>query len=221
VTADDEEEDLVLSGGSDPSPVASSDLSLEDDELVLDDGDVDVTLSGDSGLNLTSPSDSGISLESLDDEELDMGDALVELEGDAGLAGAEREDAFDLTPNEELAADDDESSSQVIALDPDQFVGDFEEDAAAVADADALVEEEGVDFGEEGVAAGVAAPVTVARAADDGMDMTGGNIVALSTLSLLMLLCGIIMVDVVRNIWSWSGQGFSDTLVSALAGLLN
>jgi hypothetical protein len=224
VTDEDVSDDIVLSSDSDASPIASE-QDEDDDALVLDDGD-DVMLSGDSGVNLASPSDSGISLEGLEDEDLQLDDELVAFSEDDAEAGSDQraEDAFELTPDEELSGDD-ESSSQVIDLDPDQFEEGFEEgeeDEATVG----LVEEEGPEFAEAdetelmpASAGGVPSGVAATRATDD-MDLSGAHVVALSCLALLMALSGVIMLDIVRNIWSWQGNGFSPVLVQALSGLL-
>jgi hypothetical protein len=129
------------------------------------------------------------------------------------------DDDFRLTP---LGEKDDEgdSSSQVIALDAgmeDLGAGD-----GGILGDDAFAEEEGVvlaeDYGE--------APVTdfgggaYAAAVRAESEYTMWNIIALGCASLLLLLITILMIDIIRNIWSWDANlALNDSLMESILGL--
>ncbi len=168
VTGDSE--DLLVSSGSDglgkSSGLGSSlgddvladalgdddDLVIadDDDDLLIDSAGSDISVAGDSGINLMSPSDSGLSLESepLDlagssISALDLGAELSEEGGSSGsgsgVAGAEgsaidfqSDEEFQLSPSG-VGFEAEESGSQVIEV----------EDSEAIGEA---VEFEGADF---------------------------------------------------------------------------
>ncbi|MAT69323.1 MAG: hypothetical protein CMJ58_07325 [Planctomycetaceae bacterium] len=215
-------------------------LATDEDFVLAESGGSDITLdSGDSGINLVSPADSGLALDdipldvegsailsslSLDDE----GDADISLLGSdispdaggaSGLAELEAEDDFNLTPMASAADDEGDSSSQVIALDADmEGLGAEEElgaDAFAEVDAEA---EMGEDFGEEselGVAA-YGGSVAAKRESEYGI----GSILALGATAMLLMIAGIIMLDMVRNIWGWQeGLTLNSWILDGLLGM--
>ena len=124
----DDDDDLLLAAGDAAEPVrsASDALGPDDDSMVLEDLDESSVLSSsDSGVNLA-PDDSGVNLEGASPSSFDMGSAVID---DSGLMSFEEggsvpfgessiqpTDDFLLTaaPGSEV---DEESSSQVIALD--------------------------------------------------------------------------------------------------------
>jgi excisionase family DNA binding protein len=220
----------------------TSDLELatdEDDDFVLAEaGGSDITLdSADSGINLIDPSDSGLAL---DDIPLEMGgsaileslslgsdkaDADISLVGDAPAAPVkpraklQTDDDFRLTPLGDREEDGD-SSSQVIALDAgmeDLGAGD-----AGILGEDVFAEEpEGVvlteDYeGEPGAEFGAyagAAPRTES-------EYSVMNILGLGSCMVLLLLGVIVMMDMIRNIWSWDQNlALNDSLLDSLLGL--
>ena len=178
----------------------------DDDELVLGGSGSDVTLgTGDSGIGLSSPSDSGLNLE----EPLELGgskvemmelgeDDVVSLEEDADLESATQlkaDDEFLLTPS--AGADDSsDSGSQVIALEGD------EEFAPIGMGGGMLVE----DAGMGGLAAMGAmqpgAQVIYAPAVPE-MPYSIWNVLALFMCILFLLVTGMFMYDLLRNMWSW------------------
>ena len=226
---------LKLSGDDDAS------IDLDDEDLVLGSGvGSDVTLGGgDSGINLTNPADSGLSLEDeslnlSDDDSLDLDDDdMLTLDGDDlgsdEPADLQTDDDFLLTPVEDAADDESDSGSQVIALDSEEF----DDSAATMLNAeeadlgDALVED--VDGGgfEEAAVAAAAAPVAasaLAAAPAEEADFSIWNILSLACLLVLMCLAGVMMMDVIKNIWSWDnagGGGISSAIMDPLANLLN
>ena len=235
-------EDLAAVGtGLEEEGEGELDLAGGEDLILSDAGGSDITLdSGDSGINLISPSDSGLAL---DDIPLDVvGSAILSslsLEGsdpeisllgsDAGLAagsgaGLQTDDDFQLTPLSEGGLDDGDSSSQVIALDAD--LGGFDAGAGLLEDGFPAEADEGVvlsaDFGEApagelGMAAYAGAvALPVGPEAQYGL----GSILLLSACVLLLGLGGLMMLDMVRNIWSWNeNYTINSTLLDALLGM--
>lgn len=226
--------DNIIKGDSDPAigsgvlGASASDLELGDDSDLVLGGGSDLALGTDSGINLMSPSDSGISLE---DEPLDLAasgisglDLAVEGSdvGKGSGTGVKKDEEFQLSPSGVIEADQD-SGSQVIELDDSSEFGD-----AAVA----LPADDG-GFGEHGF--GDAADAGLAGAAGFGaatgaaamhygtpeVPYTTLQVVVLLGLLLLMCMSGILMTDVVRNMWAWSGtseltSGFTSMILSAI-----
>jgi excisionase family DNA binding protein len=226
---------LVDSGIGGPSPSGSggSEIRLaedEDDDLVLSESGSDVTLApGDSGINLISPSDSGLALDDLDLDlagssasKLELDEAgeeqvVLEEEPPRRTKSAAKDDDFLLTPLGEAGEDD--SSSQVIELDSEAelhestaIITDRPEETAILEPVEE--EEEGV-FAERGAAVPLGmAPVGVPAQA---IEFSGANVAFLILCLVVLALCGIMMLDLLRQIWSWD-QPFSinSTLIEAL-----
>jgi excisionase family DNA binding protein len=209
-------------------------LGEDDDVLGLGSSgvgiDSDVTRSvSDSGISLIDPSDSGLSLERNDLqlagsklESLDLGgDDLITLdEPDLSEAPTQlkADDDFLLTPAEE-ATTEESSGSQVIALDSEL---DFDESSATMVGGGlgvtALEEEEepsisGMSSGDLGPSLGSLPPTTALAPAPAMAAMTAGsdmnfalwNILLLVPLLVCLILCGIMLFDLMRNMWSWNG----------------
>ena len=220
---------------------SASEVDLSSEAEVLDDDDLvlggatgsgsgsDITIAGDSGISLIDPNDSGLSLEkpvdlSADSESLELGeDDMLTLpeESDAGLEELPGDDEFLLTPMEDAGDEDDESGSQVIALDTEEgdeaatMVGEPAGMAAMLDEEPSMEEPLAVALGEVPDMAAVGA----------GPSMTAGPVVTGRTDALLpetpygtlwttMLtlcfgclgLCGILSYDIMRNMWSWSAE---------------
>lgn len=177
-----------------------------DDDFVLGDGS-DLTLSSaDSGINLA-PADSGMSL---DDAALDLtGSSIasgIDFGEASGLVSDEPAADFELTPMaEEPAGDDEDDSSQVIALDA------FEEQEEAE---DLL----GADPVAMPAAGGFGQPAMAPRAE---VQFTGWNVVFLTLCLILLSLCGMMALDVVRSMWSWNEPySVNSSLIDSLSGFL-
>ena len=181
----------------------------------------------DSGLSLEEPLEIvGSSAESLELGEDDM----LALAGSKKGPGSsvKGDDDFLLTPMEEAGdADESESGSQVIALDTE---GDDASTMIASApihtmgtmlDEDLAASSPSMDFG-AGAALGAAAlgagtlttptgglaeSAAAAPAASFSLEMpyTPLQITGLVVCTLVLMLCGMMMYDMVRNIWSWNG----------------
>jgi len=206
------------------SAVDLSGEDLADDDMVLGGGSgagSDIAIGGDSGISLVDPADSGFAL----DEPLDLAggtDVSLELHEDDDLlisedtgssAELQTDDDFLLTPLEEVGDEDSESGSQVIALDTDAFG----EEAGASGGAMAAML--GEDLGGEaglgmepggsplGAPAGMAEGPQFAQTAATMPEApySALNIVSLVICALVLLLCGIMVFDLIRNMWSWDG----------------
>jgi hypothetical protein len=216
-----------------PAPVASDsavDLSgkkLDDDDLVLGGSGTgsDISIGGDSGISLVDPADSGLSLESplnlsSGEESLELGeDDLLGMASDVGgVSGLKGEDDFQLTPMDDLSdGDDSESGSQVIALDTE---GEGDEAATMVASGTPVAAMLDEDLGAEPTLA--AMPLTAATtdlglaSPEDALAMGGygaaalpeapysiWNIVGLVFVAMLLILVGMMMYELLRNMWGF------------------
>jgi excisionase family DNA binding protein len=184
----------------------------------------DVTLgAGDSGINLK-PSDSGLNLE---EEPLDLGsgsaieslelpedDEVISLSEEAvdqdEATQLKADDQFMLSPSDNLQEDESDSGSQVIALEDSAA---FDENAATL-----LKQEQPVMLGEEAFGSPVAMPEqpmagTMAPAYGAApiyvppveAPYSIWNVLGLMVTAALLALCGMLMVDVMMNMWSWNG----------------
>ncbi len=233
----------VLEVESDSNSDSGIDLAGDSDLILADSGGSDLTLdSGDSGINLISPGDSGLAL---DDIPLEMGGSAIlsslSLEGsapeislvadslsaDAGsgdepIAELQTDDDFQLTPLSEGALEEGDSSSQVIAL--DGGIEDFS-DGAAVLEEDDFAEEDGdvvlsEDFAEAPAGELEMGYAPAAALASAGTPYTVLNILGLGSSALLLVLGGTMMLDMVRNIWSWDETySLNSALMEAILGL--
>lgn len=235
------DDELIL----DDDSVSSLDIDGDDDVNLLDS---DITLNAsDSGINLGSPSDSGISLENTPAElggsgieALELGEAdFIELDDDDDLdleggTDLKADDDFLLTSADGGVSDDSESGSQVIALDEaDEFdeVGDTMLGDADMLDADSLdaddlgAAEADLDFDGAAVAtagavaAGGAAAATIAAPID--AEYSIWNVVGLGTCLFFLTLAGVMMFDILRNMWSWNQEyALNSSIMDAIINLL-
>jgi hypothetical protein len=212
-----------------PIPFADDKPSsvLDDDELVLSGRDSDITgkKAGDSGIALSEAVDYGLDLDqplsadSSADEPLELGqDDMLSIADDSDsqvVTDMKPDSDFLLTPLEEVSdADSEDSGSQVIALD---------EDSGALAESSASF---GVGLDQMLQAEGQAPSLTLdplmsgsgpapgmmmgqpmqamgAMAGIPGTRFGVGSVVALTFCTLLLAVCGIMMFDLIRNMWSW------------------
>ncbi|MEX2176157.1 MAG: helix-turn-helix domain-containing protein [Pirellulaceae bacterium] len=223
----DEEGDMEL--GSD---------SALDDELRLDKTaggtgsgkGSDVTLgSGDSGINLA-PTDSGLSL---DEEPLELGgssveslelpeddDEVISLENEADPDQATQlkaDNEFLLSPGDNQAEDESDSGSQVIALEDSEA---FDQEAATMLRADAggplaadvFQPAPGAEMG-MGPGMGAGQPVYVQVPVQEA-PYSIWNVISLSLIVLMLALSGMLMVDVMLNMWTFGGSGGASTAIA-------
>jgi hypothetical protein len=210
------------------------DLGLDDDELVLGSGTGSDVTSGpaDSGINLANPSDSGLSLEdplelaagsSVDSLELGEDEAL-ELDESFAAHAAQADDDFMLTPVEEGMDEESDSGSQVIALDSEEFdesaVGMLHDEDAPVLEAETaeFIDEE---VGPRGAALGPTTAGVAVGAVEEEGTYTVWNVLSLFSIVFLLGFTGILMLDLINNIWSWGGNySFNSTIMDAILGMM-
>jgi excisionase family DNA binding protein len=235
-------------------------IADDDDDLVISSAGSDISVAGDSGINLMSPSDSGLSLESepLDlagssISALDLGAELSEGSGSGSGSGKgsgalvdfQADEEFQLSPSGVGLDADIDSGSQVIEIeDSSEAVGEAVDfDDAAVAEADPLG---GDVFGDS---AGFAEGGFDGAAGDDGFGADDGEAIALDdsdvrplgvgaaaayevpfsmlqcvalmSILLMMGIGGMLMTDLVRNMWTYNDISAPvSTLTDSLIGLI-
>ncbi|MBN1589834.1 MAG: helix-turn-helix domain-containing protein [Pirellulales bacterium] len=229
-----------LGGVSDLSGVSELDLAgsgLDDDDLVLGASGTgsgsDLTIGGDSGISLLDPTDSGLSLEepldliSGSQESLTLGedevlalDKRADTEAPTELAG---DSDFLLTPMDELTDGEEESSSQVIALDEEGDSGELAEVTPMldgdvgepVAQAMSFAEPMPLEVAASKAAAapaGIMPDYSVAQPEAAGVSASGLseapysalNIAGLVFCTVVLFIVGMMMYDLMRNMWSWN-----------------
>jgi hypothetical protein len=230
------------------SAIDLSGKGLEDDDLVLGGSGVgsDVSIGGDSGISLVDPADTGISLErpldlagaSAESLELSEGDLLSAADAGGASGGLKTDDDFLLTPMEETAdSDDSESGSQVIALDTEgddqagMMGGASGATMAAMLDED-LTSQPSLDMGLGAPMAGApllgpqpgglaeSVPTVQPSAGLPEAQYSRLQIAGLAVCTLFLLICGMMMYDHLRNMWSWDGPyAVNSWLMDTIVGL--
>jgi hypothetical protein len=223
-------------------------IADDDDDLVLGSAGSDISVAGDSGINLMSPSDSGLSLESepLDlagssISALDLGAELAEGSGSgsgsgprSGSAGSgfDADEEFQLSPSGIGLDADIESGSQVIEV----------EDSEAIAEPVDFAEAEplgGDVFADEGEAGevlaldeeGEAIAIDESESASSAvLPSTAGAyevpFTLLQCVTLMLIICvmslgGMLMTDLVRNLWTYTEPSTPvSSLTDSLIGLM-
>jgi hypothetical protein len=198
----------------------SEEISLdEDDELVLEGGSGIGHAAGDTGINLASPSDSGLNLEeepldlagsSVSSLELPEDEDLLDLEDlepeSEAAATAEADEDFQLAPSSALQDDEEDSGSQVIALEDSAAFGvPLEGDLEGAEDVlgEEAQAEELTGALEDGDAAPVTLP-TVQLAAAQDLPYSIWNVLSLLAIVVILSITGMLMTDLVRNMWTWN-----------------
>ncbi len=237
------ESEVALRDSDTASSSSSSDdseINITDEEdgvLVLGGTGSDVVGASDSGISLNDPADSGISLEASDvglggsvissDDSLLLGEEDFLSANDAGAEGnspsqLQQDDDFLLTPLEDALTDDSESSSQVIALDdPDSG---FDPSSATVMEpgGDVDLAMLGAD---EGDAATLIQPdpesiIVQQQPALPELPYSGWNLLSLFLCITLLALSGMLIYDLVRQVWSWEGiHPVNSGLMDAIIGM--
>lgn len=221
----DEDSDMALAPDSDDDDVILEESGSSEGELAIG--------SGDSGIGVKSPSDSGLSLEAdsesgalelpEDDDMISLDEAMVASPDDA--TQLQQDEEFLLSPSDEMLGDESsDSGSQVIALD-DSSAFESDSDVGEVAAEPMLVEDEAdaLDVQLEPIesAAAVAGALPVAGADAPEAGYSVWNILALLFVVLLLSVTGMLMADIVRNMWAWNGDvdatsGLASSIIDAL-----
>ena len=229
-----DDDDIVLSGSGTGSDLS---LSAADSGINLSSPtDSGLSLEADSGINLQSPTDSGLSLDeepldlggsSISSLELPEDDEVVGLDDadpfdgleavDSAPAPVKKDEEFLLSPSDEMFMDESDSGSQVIALEDseafDQDAGMAQPDAggqALLAETAGL--EQQLDSLDSGgtpatpIAAAAPAPVSVTPDAPE-TPYTIWNVLGLLLIIMFLSLSGILMTDMMMNMWAWEEEG--------------
>ena len=235
--ADDDELSLEPATGTGELGAASDELDLDgldDDDLTVDiGGGSDVTLgTGDSGINLASPADSGLSLE---EEPLEIGssasglelpedDEVISLGAEAGPDDAtqlKQEDEFLLSADETDDDGGDESSgSQVIDLEDSAAFEDSGDGAGLTPAGGGLEAELQSQAGGVDPSMGLGQPAPTYGGSPE-TPYSIWNVAALMFILLLLSVSGIVMIDLIRSLYTWEGEStISSGLASAIASLM-
>ena len=216
-----------------PAPAAKKPiLSLtdeDDDASVLDDEPMSMT-TGDSGVSLLDDAGGGGDL--MLDDAISSADALSDdlnenelLVSDSDDASSMADSDFQLTPFDDIDADLSDSGSQVIQLDSAEDLGppsagDSVEFSSLSQEQTGAAEVAAASAGGAAVAAtlplGMAPVAMVQESRFDTLD-----ILLLGSGSGILVLVGIMMMDLVRNLGTWNGStGVSSMLLDSVAGML-
>lgn len=231
-----DDDEMVIGGSGTGSDLA---LNPADSGISLaTPTDSGLSLEADSGISLQTPTDSGLNLE---EEPLEMGGSSISslelpedesIELDSGAFDAEpqnlkKDEDFLLTPSDEMFTDESDSGSQVIALEDsvafDQDASTMVQQGALLADTAGL--EQQLDaLGGGGIAATpIAVPSPAYAAAMQEAPYSVWNIAGLLIILLFLSVTGVLMSDLVRNMWAWNegmdvATGISDGITSAIFG---
>ncbi|WP_442507754.1 helix-turn-helix domain-containing protein [Novipirellula sp. SH528] len=222
----------VIPGGDDALSLDDDDdllIADDDDDLVIDSAEHDLSVAGDSGINLMSPSDSGLSLES---EPLDLAGSSVSaldlgaevshgsgvgssasgVGGDGSMVDFQADEEFQLSPSGIGLESEIDSDSQVIEVEdseligePVEFGGDAFGDADAF-DAEAAPVEEGFVEEEEVAAEGVGIASTSKRT----KTATGSSAVSTYEVPFTLLQC--LTLVMIIGVLSLGGMLMTDLL---------
>lgn len=234
-------------GGLDDALADDDELVVadDDDDLVISSAGSDISVAGDSGINLMSPSDSGLSLES---EPLDLaGSSISALDlgaelsdggsgsgsgSDGSLVDFQADEEFQLSPSGVGLDADIESGSQVIEVEDSEAIAEpveFADDAFAGAGGDVFASEPqgegafalGEDEGESiSIDQSAVAMVGPAGAVSYEVPFSLMQCVTLMLILCIMGLGGMLMTDLVRNMWTYSEPSAPvSSLTDSLIGL--
>ncbi|MBC8355791.1 MAG: helix-turn-helix domain-containing protein [Planctomycetes bacterium] len=230
-----DDDDMVLSGSG-----TGSDLSLGAGDSGINltsPTDSGLSLEVDSGIQLDSPTDSGLSLE---EEPLDLGgssisslelpedEEIVDLgDVDEASGAVQKDEEFLLSPSDEMFMDESDSGSQVIALEDSAA---FDQDAATLVPGQALLAEtDGLDeqldaFDGGAPATPMAAPAAAAAqtyaAEPPETPYSIWNVIGLMLIIMFLSLSGIVMTDMMKNMWAWDNtDGAHDVATAVSNGL--
>jgi hypothetical protein len=222
-------------------------IADDDDDLVISGAGSDISVAGDSGINLMSPSDSGLSLESepLDlagssISALDLGQEMSEGGSSGGGSGSmvdfQADEEFQLSPSGISLEPDFESGSQVIEVEESEAIGEpIEFGDAGVAEAGDMfgaepeaVEVLGMDAAEEeGISVDQAAAVSAIGGASGGYNAFEVPFTLMQCITLCMVLAvlsvgGMLVTDLMQNMWSYSETAAPvSSLTDSLTGWLD
>jgi hypothetical protein len=226
-----DDDEMVLGGsaiGSDLTlnPAADSGINLASPS------DSGLSLEADSGISLQTPTDSGLSLEEEsgglggssisalelpEDESIELDSGALESDQDL-----KRDDEFQLSPADEVFADESDSGSQVIAIEDSAT---FEQEVGEPLQANLLEAASSLSDQVDALGGGPA-PVATPLAGP----LVGGPLEAphswatisgLLAILLFLSLTGVLMSDIVRNMWAWEdGMDVSSSISEGVSSAI-
>lgn len=226
VMALDDDVDLELAVDSDDEESVEPDSGSSEGELAVESSGSgsgsDEESKAASGPTLEESAEEGLELPEDEDEELpSVEEKSQEASGEQEMGGVQQDEEFLLSPSDSVLGDESsDSGSQVIALEDSSA---FESDAdleGGEADEPMLVEEEGEAEGLgdelEPIDDTAAQPESAYPAGAEAVEAEYNvwNIVALLLVLLLLSTAGMLMTDVVRNMWSWHGDVAASSAVA-------
>ncbi|PQO47852.1 excisionase family DNA-binding protein [Blastopirellula marina] len=211
------EEETIPSDSADDSELSLMDDASDSGVVATDDSAFSLS-TGDSGLELfaeeDAPAATGKSISASDDEELFA---------PAGGEGGEAE--FLLTPVEGELEDDD-SGSQVIALDSDSMSSEsglFGSSTLEGGDFGGLGESEGLEADDAMATSGsgTMSSAAPAAAAPAEVPYTALQVASLGFTAFMLLACGLMVTDLTWNMWSYNEPySISSTIMDSILGML-
>lgn len=226
---DDEDSSMdLLSSDSElglaDEPVASAESDDSEINLIDDDSGVGLSAEADDDDFSLSTGDSGLELISADDAEEMVADSTDDDEIGEAVAGGAAEDDFLLTPVEGDLEDDD-SGSQVIALDSDSMSSEsglFGSSTLEGGDFGGLGDSDGLEADDSVMAGtGTMAAATPVAAAPSEVPYSFMNVLSLGFTALLLLVCGLMVTDLMWNMWSFSEPySLTSTLMDGILSML-
>ncbi len=235
-----------------------SDALADDDDLIISDDDddlaigssasgfeSDLSVAGESGINLMSPSDSGLSLESEPGDfagsgisALDLGAELADGSGIGSSSGGgsgsvvdfQADEEFQLSPSGLGLEADIDSGSQVIEVEDSGAIGEAVElgddafaDAEPLGGGDAFAADAGGGFDVDGGGVELSKQQLARGAAVTSYEVPFSmfQCVGLMMILLMLGLSGMLMTDLVRNMWAYSEasapvSSLTDSLISLM-----
>ncbi|MGM0490560.1 MAG: helix-turn-helix domain-containing protein [Planctomycetota bacterium] len=214
----DDDVDLELAVDSDDEESVEPDSGSSEGELAIDSSDSEKEGQKTPDSEPGSEEGSSVGLELPEDDDMISVEDQPEAASD-DAAELQQDEEFLLSPSDSVLGDESsDSGSQVIALEDSSA---FESDSDVEAEEGAepmLVEDEGEALDDQlgpidaAAAEPSAVPVSPAEAIE--ADYTIWNIVALLLVVLLLSTVGMLMADVVRNLWSWNSDMAASSAVA-------
>lgn len=209
------DDDELLLGDDSASSEDDFELSIDDDDIHLDESSDSVSLGSDS------ESESSKSSARSSDEGLQLSDESLVVPGAASDDGEPLlpDEEFMLAPSEDLLGDESsDSGSQVIALeDSDSISTDIS--GALVPDSASGIDADVSPFTPISTPEGISDPAAMMAIPDSPYSVV--NVLWLLILVSLLGATGILLMDIVRNMWTWRGEyaatsWLMEAIVSAL-----
>lgn len=212
----DDDSGISLESGDDVEKTVTMDAMGGDNDLDMDDTAFEMDTTGSSEYEI-----SGLGDDEQDDDTsvLLLDDDDDSSEGSPTMIGGGvddfEEDTFDLGDDDMGGFDDDDLMVEETVIGDDDELDDLDV-------FDAVDEDFDDDFGEMGGSAGeFAAPVGMRTAAAPEVEMGTGVFVGVVISTILMALCGLMMIDLMRSMWSYEQPAaYNSALLDMIKGMM-